>query len=99
MFVCAQAAVALSPLAGRGRGEGASRLDSELRRSESRRGPLTLLASLVDLSPHAGRGESYVASADLPFSVAEGNASQHSAPPLSSDRGQRPVASPVAAAA
>jgi len=37
------------------------------------------------LSPHAGRGESYIASADLPFPVAEGGASQHSAPPLSSD--------------
>src|SRR5580704_13335960 len=46
MFVRAQAVVSLSPLAGRGWGEGASPLGAELRCSESRRGPLTLLASL-----------------------------------------------------
>ena len=47
----------LSPRAGRGWGEGASRLGAELRRSESRRGPLTLVRYALSTSPRtAGRG-------------------------------------------
>jgi hypothetical protein len=63
----------LSPRAGRGWGEGASPPGSELRRSESRRGPLTLHSAsktrvnaltALDLSPHAGRGEKQSRSRD-----------------------------------
>jgi hypothetical protein len=46
----------LSPRAGRGRGEGASPLGAELRRSESWRGPLTLVRSAHSTSPRT-RGE------------------------------------------
>ena len=46
------AAHSLSPLAGRGWGEGAYPPGAELRRSESRRGPLTLAS--LDLSPRSG---------------------------------------------
>src|SRR5580704_6014628 len=41
---------------GEGWDEGAVRLGAELRRPESRRGPLTLVTTPLDLSPHAGRG-------------------------------------------
>ena len=48
----------LAPRAGRGWGEGASPLGAELRRSELRRGPLTLAHSARSTSPRAaGRGE------------------------------------------
>src|SRR5580704_3882827 len=48
--------VSLSPRAGRGWGEGASPLGAELRRSESRRGPLTLAHFVRSTSPRT-RGE------------------------------------------
>src|SRR5579862_9757099 len=52
------AAHSLSPRAGRGSGEGASPLGADLRRSESRRGPLTLGRYAPSTSPRAaGRGE------------------------------------------
>jgi hypothetical protein len=48
----------LSPRAWRGWGEGASPLGTELRRSESLRGPLTLVRYALSTSPRAaGRGD------------------------------------------
>jgi alpha-1,2-mannosyltransferase len=52
------AIVSPSPRRREGRGEGAFTLDSDLRRSDSLRGPLTLAS--LDLSPRAGRGDHFL---------------------------------------
>ena len=73
-------------LRGEGRGEGASPLGAELRRSlqccrlvpyrsELRRGPLTLVASLLDLSPRSGeRWQALPRSRDAPSHPRSGHA-------------------------
>ena len=54
MLPAARSARTLAPRAGRGWGEGASPLGSELRRSESRRGPLTLARGACHRAGHFG---------------------------------------------